>query len=248
MKLGASKFIIKPQEPQILLNLINDVLNNKDQNQILKPVQMENDKEIYKKAQTKVGDISPWNSIFKYQLPALIKQKNEMARQTVELIGEDSTYDGYLEIGSTGRYLDYLEEKVKIKGERYYADGKEPGYAITEMIDRGQIGVGAKYIPMADYNTKYSAIIPNQSLDLITVYIGFHHCPIKLRTIFISLYSYIHNLRFFNVFTTVSFTDNITLNFKNLWQVNTIRTMYFVLREFLKTQLSSNSNLMKNKN
>lgn len=145
-----------------------------------------NDQEIYKKAQTQVGDLSPWNSIFKYQLPALLKQKNEMARQTVALLGEDSNYNGYLEIGSLGRYLDYLEEKVNIEGNRYYADGKEPGYGITEMIDRGQIGVGAEYIPLADYNTMYTDIIPDNSLDLITVYIGFHHCPIPLRTRFIS--------------------------------------------------------------
>jgi len=143
------------------------------------------DKEIYLKAQAKVGDISPWNSIFKYQLPALTKQKDEMAIQTLALLGMGSTYDGYLEIGSSGRYLDYLEEKIHINGERYYADGKAPGYAITEMVDRGQISIGASYIPMADYNTKYSDVIPNNSLDLVTVYIGFHHCPIHLRTQFI---------------------------------------------------------------
>ena len=126
-----------------------------------------NDKEIYKKTQTKVEDISPWNSAFKYQLPALLKQKDEMARQTVGLLGEDSNYNGYLEIGSSGRYLDYLEEKVNIEGDRYYADGKEPGYGITEMIDRGQIGIGAEYIPMSDYNTRYSDIITDKSLDLV---------------------------------------------------------------------------------
>lgn len=144
------------------------------------------DKDIYLNAQSKVSDISPFFSIFKYQLPALMKQKDEMAKQTVELIGEDTVYNGYLEIGSSGRYLDYLEEKVKIKGQRYYADGKEPGYGITEMIDRGQVAIGAEYIPMADYRTNYSALIENGQLDLITVYIGFHHCPIELRQPFIS--------------------------------------------------------------
>lgn len=144
------------------------------------------DKEIYMNAQGKVSDISPFFSIFKYQLPALMKQKDEMAKQTVELIGEDTVYNGYLEIGSSGRYLDYLEEKVTIKGQRYYADGKEPGYGITEMIDRGQMAIGAEYIPMADYKTKYSALIENGQLELITVYIGFHHCPIELREPFIS--------------------------------------------------------------
>ncbi|WP_281615262.1 class I SAM-dependent methyltransferase [Flammeovirga sp. SubArs3] len=144
------------------------------------------DKEIYNDAQTQLDVITPSLSIFNYKLPALLKQKDEMAKQTLTLLGEGTTYDGYLEIGSSGRYLDYLEEKVTIKGKRYYADGKEPGYAITEMIDRGQIFIGADYIPLADYNTEYAKVIPNESLDLVTVYIGFHHCPIDLRTQFIS--------------------------------------------------------------
>jgi len=145
-----------------------------------------NDEEIYKEAQSKLDSITPALSAFNYQLPSLFKQKDEMARQTLELLGEGSKYNGYLEIGSSGRYLDYLEEKVKITGERFYAEGKEPGYSITEMVDRGQISIGAKYIPMADYQTEYSKLIDNESLDLITIYIGFHHCPLDLRAPFIS--------------------------------------------------------------
>ena len=125
-------------------------------------------------------------SSFRYAVPALMKQKDEMARQALTLLGEGGTYNGYLEIGSSGRYLDYLEENINIEGERYYADGKEPGYAITEMVDRGQIKIGANYIPLADYKTKYADVIPKESLDLVTVYIGFHHCPFDLRIPFIS--------------------------------------------------------------
>jgi len=159
-----------------------------DMHQLISEVtaQKSNDQEIYLEAQSRLGDITPSLSIFRYQLPALFKQKDEMARQTLELLGEGTTYEGYLEIGSSGRYLDYLEEKVKIKGERFYADGKEPGYSIKAMVDRGQITIGAKYIPMADYRTQYSSLIANESLDLVTVYIGFHHCPIDLRVPFIS--------------------------------------------------------------
>lgn len=144
------------------------------------------DKTIYLEVQSKLDDITPFLSSFRYAMPALTKQKDEMARQTLELLGEDGTYNGYLEIGSSGRYLDYLEEKINIEGERYYADGKEPGYAITEMVDRGQIKIGAKYIPLADYKTRYADVIPKESLDLITIYIGFHHCPLDLRIPFIS--------------------------------------------------------------
>jgi len=144
------------------------------------------DKSIYLEVQSKLEDITPILSSIRYSLPALAKQKDEMARQTLELLGKKGKYNGYLEIGSSGRYLDYLEEEVDIEGERYYADGKEPGYGVTDMIDRGQISIGATYIPLADYKTKYADIIPRESLDLITIYIGFHHCPLDLRVPFIS--------------------------------------------------------------
>jgi len=149
-------------------------------------IKKSNDKDIYIEAQSKLKDITPLLSAFSHQLPSLFKQKEEMAKQTLTLLGENTSYDGYLEIGSSGRYLDYLEENVAISGERFYADGKEPGYSITEMVDRGQINIGAKYIPMANYNTQYADIIENESLDLVTVYIGFHHCPLDLRTPFIA--------------------------------------------------------------
>jgi SAM-dependent methyltransferase len=144
------------------------------------------DKAIYLDVQSKLDDITPMFSAPRYAIPALKKQKDEMARQTLELLGKGGTYNGYLEIGSSGRYLDYLEESVHIKGERYYADGKEPGYGFTEMVDRGQMRIGAKYIPLADYQTRYADIIEKESLDLVTIYIGFHHCPLDLRIPFIS--------------------------------------------------------------
>lgn len=149
-------------------------------------IQKSSDHEIYVTAQSKLDEISPVLSEVRYQLPALMKQKEEMAKQTVKLLGKGVTFDGYLEIGSSGRYLDYLEERVKIIGKRYYADGKDPGYSFSEMIDRGQISKGAEYIPLANYQTRYSQIIAPKSLDLITIYIGFHHCPLELRVPFIS--------------------------------------------------------------
>lgn len=148
--------------------------------------QKETDKEIYLEAQSQLGDITPYFSALTYQLPSLWKQKSEMAKETVNLLGEGTSFNGYLEIGSSGRYLDYLEEHCNIEGTRYYSDGKEPGYAVTEMIDRGQITIGAEYIPMADYRTEYSKSIGKDKLDLITTYIGFHHCPLELRIQFIS--------------------------------------------------------------
>jgi len=179
--------ILRKRFFKFLVNVFNLFPENEFQDLLSKMTRRySTDKKIYLETQKKLDEITPTFSIFTHQLPALFKQKDEMARQTLKLIGKDTKYKGYLEIGSSGRYLDYLEEEVEITGKRYYADGKEPGYSITEMIDRGQISIGAEYIPLADYRTKYSKIIKNQSLDLVTVYIGFHHCPLELRIPFIT--------------------------------------------------------------
>lgn len=178
---------LKSEFYKFLKNVFNLVPED-DLHQLISEVSAKNntDREIYIEGQNKLDDITPFFSIFSHQLPALFKQKDEMAKQTSTLLGEGSKYNGYLEIGSSGRYLDYLEEVVDISSERYYADGKEPGYSITEMIERGQISIGAEYIPFADYRTEYSKLIENESLDLVTNYIGFHHCPLELRIPFIS--------------------------------------------------------------
>lgn len=144
------------------------------------------DKEIYTTTQSQLDSISPIFSSVRYHLPALMHQKNEMSKETVSLLGKGTTYNGYLEIGSSGRYLDYLEENITIKGKRYYADGRKPKYSFTEMVDRGQIAVGAEYIKFTDYKTKFSEHIVSNSLDLVTIYIGFHHCPLDLRVQYIA--------------------------------------------------------------
>jgi len=178
---------LKDEFYKFLKNVFNLFPEN-DLHTLISNVTLEksDDKAVYAEVQSKLDTITPYFSGLRYQLPSLMKQKDEMARQTFDLLGKEGTYNGYLEIGSSGRYLDYLEERVTIEGERYYADGKEPGYAITEMVDRGQITIAAKYIPLADYKTPYSDIIPRESLDLVTIYIGFHHCPLDLRVPFIS--------------------------------------------------------------
>lgn len=147
------------------------------------------DKDIYINTQKELKSIEPFFVSFRYQIPALMNQKEEMAKQTYLLIKNYKSVNGYLEIGSSGRYLDYLEERINIEGNRYYADFEEPGYSIQEMIDRGQITIGADFIPMNNYNTNFKKLISINSLELITVYIGFHHCPLNLR------FEYINSIR-----------------------------------------------------
>ncbi|PCJ91626.1 MAG: dehydrogenase [Porticoccaceae bacterium] len=144
------------------------------------------DAVIYKELQEELDDIKPFLADLTYSLPALRKQKKVIAKQTAQLLDSKERYDGYLEIGSTGRYLDTLEDKIKIRGERYYLSDLKPSYSIVDIIDRGQLLKGAEFIALNNYQSGLAKAIPINSLDLVSVYIGLHHCPLDLREEFIT--------------------------------------------------------------
>lgn len=144
------------------------------------------DQNIYQNVQGKLSDIKPFLGELTFALPALNKQKSTMAAQTLQLLDSDRRYNGYLEIGSTGRYIDALEEELNIVGERYFVAEKAPSYSLSDMIDRNQIWQAGPYIPLADYRPNIARTIASNSLDLVTIFIGLHHCPLALRDEFLS--------------------------------------------------------------
>ena len=148
--------------------------------------QNQTDDAIYKSMQNSLADIKPFLSDFRYALPALAKQKKEMTRQTLQLLDTKKRYEGYMEIGTTGRYLSQLEDELDIKGERFLLHTTEAGYGPLDIIDRGQLTKIAQFVDMGHYSTAFSKTIDKNSLDLVTVYIGFHHCPMEKREKFIS--------------------------------------------------------------
>jgi SAM-dependent methyltransferase len=169
-----------------LKNVFNLYPENSFHKLILDATQkFENDKDIYLSVQGKLDEIDTLGSTFTYQLPALKKQKEEMKKQTLILLGNIKKINGYVEIGSSGRYLDLLEEQLEIEGERFYVDINKPGYSVPEIIDRGQIAIGANYISMNDYKLNIDKEILPNSIELVNVLIGFHHCPLELRESFI---------------------------------------------------------------
>lgn len=158
-----------------------------DFHQLIEKVSKANrsDLEIYIEVQRLLGDIKPFLSELTYALPALRKQKQVIAKQTIELLPGERRYEGYLEVGSNGRYLDDLEEQIDIRGDRFYVSDFAPSYSPMDMVDRGQIFKGGSFISLNNYRPDLLKTIPKNSLDLVTVYIGFHHCPINLREQFI---------------------------------------------------------------
>lgn len=148
--------------------------------------QFSDDGEIYANLQSRIGTVRPFLSELTYALPALAKQKRVIAQQTIRLLPEKPRHDGYLEVGSTGRYLDALEEGLDITGERYFLSPVPATYAIPDIIDRGQVAKAGDFIDLNDYRSNLGAVIPDNSIELATVYIGFHHCPVELREEFIT--------------------------------------------------------------
>jgi len=144
------------------------------------------DREIFISLQQQISSIRPFLSELTYGLPALAKQKQVMAEQTKRLLPEKPYLEGYLEVGSTGRYLDSLEEELKITGERYFLSPLPATYSVPDMIDRGQIAKAGEFVNLNNYQSNLGAVIPGNSIDLATVYIGFHHCPIAIREEFIT--------------------------------------------------------------
>ena len=146
----------------------------------------DNDRDIYNDLHEQIGSIRPFLSELTYGLPALARQKQVIAEQTTQLLPEKPYHEGYLEVGSTGRYLDSLEEVLEITGERYFMGPLPATYSVPDMVDRGQIAKAGEFIDLNNYQSNLGAVIPVNSIDLATVYIGFHHCPIVLREEFIT--------------------------------------------------------------
>jgi SAM-dependent methyltransferase len=135
------------------------------------------DEEIYKSLQRKLKNIKPFLSELTYALPALKKQKKEITRQTLELLSGTKPINGYAEIGSTGRYISQLKKETKVTGPIYLINDFAPTNSPGDIMERGQLSKLGIFVDIKDYASISEAVISNDSLDLVTCYIGLHHCP-----------------------------------------------------------------------
>jgi len=138
-----------------------------------------NDEEIYKSVQNNLPKIKPFLSELRFALPALKKQKKEMSRQVLQLLGNKTTVNGYVEIGSTGRYISDLKKYISLSGEKFLTNDIEPGNSAADIMERGQIFKFGTFFPL-NYQPISKSQIADESIDVITCHIGLHHCPLEL--------------------------------------------------------------------
>src|SRR5690349_7766127 len=72
------------------------------------------DEEIYRKVQGELSSIKPFLADLTFGLPALKKQKMVIRDQTLQLLGSRTAINGYVEIGSTGRYISALRSTIDL--------------------------------------------------------------------------------------------------------------------------------------
>jgi len=137
----------------------------------------DNDEAIYREVQQRLPDIKPLLSELTFALPALRKQKAEMTKETLELLVDRQPVQGYLEIGSTGRYVSDLRKHIIFKGPIYLLNDVAPTNSPGDILERGQLSKLGQFIPLNNYAPITAETIPDASLDLASIYIGFHHCP-----------------------------------------------------------------------
>lgn len=114
-------------------------------------------------------------------IKALRVQQNEMARQTAQALKEVGVehVNGYVEIGSPGRYVWPLKKLISMSGKITVASFL---YGVGDWIEtsfglRIPAVAVAKKIKISNYDMFTQDEIPSESVDLATMYVGLHHCP-----------------------------------------------------------------------
>jgi len=132
------------------------------------------EESIYRHIQRELGGIKPFAADLTYALPSLFKQKVEMTRQTLEILGARRKFDGYAEIGSKGRYYRGLAANVELTGPLYFIEEKPQSLSPVDIMERGRLSRPGRHLLLGDY-APLSDEIGDASLDLVTCYIGLHH-------------------------------------------------------------------------
>jgi hypothetical protein len=144
-----------------------------------------NDQVIYEGLLESLPEIQPFLGSFRYALPALKEQKRMIQEQTFTLLGEQRHFERYLSIGTTGRYYGGLSDTLSFQRAPIFVSYSAPTYGPSDVIERGQIGKFGTFHDLSNYQP-LSKDIESGSVDLLTVYIGFHHASLECRHAFIA--------------------------------------------------------------
>lgn len=139
----------------------------------------DNDEQIYRYIQNNLKNIKTLLSDFTYTIPSLKTQKKELCDQTLKILSQRRSFNGYVEIGSKGRYYSSLKHELNIDGHIYMIEEKEPNFGPADILERSSIAKVGEYIDLNNYTPIDNSIIADDSVDLVICYIGLHHIDPK---------------------------------------------------------------------
>ena len=132
------------------------------------------DQTIYNELQTQLAGIKSATADLTYGLPALGKQKRVMANQANLHLDDLDRIDGYLEIGSTGRYVRGLKKR---EGPTWIVNDIAPTNGLVDIVERGQLSQAGTFVDLNNY-APISTDVPDESVDVVSNFIGFHHSEV----------------------------------------------------------------------
>ncbi|HEY0747292.1 MAG TPA: FAD-binding protein [Steroidobacteraceae bacterium] len=133
------------------------------------------DEGVYRYLQQQLPKIKPFLGDLRLSLPALFKQKETMRLQTMELLGDRKAIHGYVEIGTTGRYVSALRRNIKFSGPLILANDSPPGNSPVEFLERGGIAKLGTYLPLKGFAPLPQERIADGSVEMVSCYVGLHH-------------------------------------------------------------------------
>jgi len=95
----------------------------------------ETEEAAYRYIQQRLPGIAPRLAALRYALPALAKQKREMAVQTATILAPRTEINGYVEIGSTGRYVRALKKSSRLKDRSFSSMIRNPGIRLRISLN-----------------------------------------------------------------------------------------------------------------
>jgi hypothetical protein len=198
-----------------------------------------NDEGIYRDLQEHLPAIKPALADITYALPSLFKQKDVIVGQTLELLGDRRHIDGYIEIGSTGRYAGVLRKRLDLTGPLILVNDIAPSNSPADIFERGRLRKLGRYVPLDDY-APLADSIPDASVDLVSCYIGLHHIPPgKLGPFMQSIWRVLrpggcfilrdHDVKTPAMFQFVALVHTVfNAGLRTPWEVNRAELRYFV--------------------
>ena len=102
--------------------------------------QLHRDEEsVYRHIQREFGGIKPLLADLTHALPSLVRQKQEMTRQTLQLLGERRDVHRLRRDRLQGPLLPRPGVGARIKGPCYFIDEQAPTFSPADIMERGQI-------------------------------------------------------------------------------------------------------------